>query len=46
MPVILNAECYDLWLDPGMTDAGAASEMLKPYHALLCGEQSDQSRRE
>jgi len=31
MPVILDPDNYDLWLDPGMTDAGAVSEMLKPY---------------
>jgi hypothetical protein len=24
---------YDLWLDPGMRDVGAASELLKPYDA-------------
>jgi putative SOS response-associated peptidase YedK len=33
MPVILNADSYDLWLDPGMTDVGAASELLKPCDA-------------
>jgi putative SOS response-associated peptidase YedK len=31
MPVILNHADYDLWLDPGMTNAEAVSEMLKPY---------------
>ena len=30
MPVILNPDSYDLWLDPGFTDVAAASEMLKP----------------
>ncbi len=35
MPVILDPASYDLWLDPGMTDAGAASELLKPYDARL-----------
>jgi putative SOS response-associated peptidase YedK len=31
MPVILDPDGYDLWLDPGMRDAGAASDLLKPY---------------
>jgi putative SOS response-associated peptidase YedK len=35
MPVILDPDGYDLWLDPGMTDAGAASELLKPCDARL-----------
>ena len=35
MPVILNADAYDLWLDPGFTDVTAASELLKPYDAKL-----------
>jgi len=35
MPVILNREAYDLWLDPGMNDAGVVSEVLKPYDARL-----------
>jgi putative SOS response-associated peptidase YedK len=33
MPVILDSDCYDLWLDPGMQDTSAATEMLKPYGA-------------
>ena len=33
MPVILDPDRYDLWLDPGMKNAGAASELLKPYDA-------------
>jgi putative SOS response-associated peptidase YedK len=33
MPVILDPDAYDLWLDPGMTNAAAASELLKPYDA-------------
>jgi putative SOS response-associated peptidase YedK len=33
MPVILDPDICDLWLDPGMRDAAAASELLKPYHA-------------
>jgi len=35
MPVILDSDSYDLWLDPGMRDAGAASELLKPCDARL-----------
>jgi putative SOS response-associated peptidase YedK len=35
MPVILNPDAYDLWLDPGFTDVAAASELLKPYDARL-----------
>ena len=33
MPVILDPDGYDLWLDPGMTKVEAVSEMLKPYDA-------------
>jgi putative SOS response-associated peptidase YedK len=33
MPVILDPDSYDLWLDPGFTDVAAASEMLRPYDA-------------
>ena len=35
MPVILDSDGYDLWLDPGMRDASAASELLKPCDARL-----------
>jgi putative SOS response-associated peptidase YedK len=35
MPVILDPDSYDLWLDPGMQDVTAASEMLKPCDAGL-----------
>jgi putative SOS response-associated peptidase YedK len=35
MPVILDADSYDLWLDPGMKDVVAASELLKPCDARL-----------
>jgi hypothetical protein len=31
MPIILDPDGYDLWLDPGMTNVAAASELLKPY---------------
>jgi putative SOS response-associated peptidase YedK len=33
MPAILDPETYDLWLDPGMHDLRAVSDMLKPYDA-------------
>jgi putative SOS response-associated peptidase YedK len=33
MPVILDPDGYDLWLDPGMRDVAAASELLKPCDA-------------
>jgi putative SOS response-associated peptidase YedK len=35
MPVILDPDGYELWLDPGMTNATAASDLLKPYDARL-----------
>jgi putative SOS response-associated peptidase YedK len=31
MPVILDPGNYDLWLDPGMRDASAVSDLLEPY---------------
>jgi putative SOS response-associated peptidase YedK len=33
MPVILDPDDYDLWLDPGKTNVEAVSEMLKPFDA-------------
>ncbi|HEY6769384.1 MAG TPA: SOS response-associated peptidase [Candidatus Sulfotelmatobacter sp.] len=38
MPVILNPDNYDLWLDPGMQNVIAISELLKPYdtRSLRC----------
>src|ERR1700756_5147603 len=33
MPVILQPDSYDLWLDPGMTDVQVVSEILKPFGA-------------
>lgn len=33
MPVILNPDGYDLWLDPGMHDERVISDLLKPYDA-------------
>jgi len=35
MPVILDPDSYDLWLDPGMQNVAAASDHLKPYDARL-----------
>jgi hypothetical protein len=33
MPVILERDCYDLWLDPGLQNVAEASELLKPFDA-------------
>ena len=33
MPVILDRDSYDLWLDPGMQNVAAISELLKPCDA-------------
>jgi putative SOS response-associated peptidase YedK len=33
MPVILEPDSYDLWLDPGMQNVAAVSDLLKPYDA-------------
>ena len=35
MPVILDPDGYDAWLDPGMKDVDSASERLKPLDARL-----------
>jgi putative SOS response-associated peptidase YedK len=35
MPVILAPDSYDLWLDPGMQNAAAVSELLKPLDRRL-----------
>jgi len=35
MPVILGQDAYELWLDPGMQDVAAISELLTPYDARL-----------
>jgi putative SOS response-associated peptidase YedK len=35
MPVILDPDAYDVWLDPGMNDVIAISELLKPFDARL-----------
>jgi len=46
MPVILNPDSYDLWLDPGMKEVTAVSELLRPLRcpadAALSSEQSGQ----
>jgi putative SOS response-associated peptidase YedK len=35
MPVILDSDNYDIWLDPRMKNVTTASELLKPYDARL-----------
>jgi putative SOS response-associated peptidase YedK len=35
MPVILNKNDYDRWLDPGMTKVEAVSELLTPFDGRL-----------
>lgn len=35
MPVILDPKNHDLWLDPGMNDGAAASDLLKPFDFRL-----------
>jgi len=35
MPVTLNQDSYDLWLDPGMKDVAAVSELLRPCDTRL-----------
>lgn len=35
MPVILDPDSYDLWLDAGISDVQLVSELLKPYDARL-----------
>ena len=35
MPVILDPDCYDLWLDPAMTKVDVVTDMLKPNRADL-----------
>ena len=48
MPVILDPDAYELWLDPGMTNVAAACELLKPYDArlMLCYSVSTQINSE
>lgn len=33
MPVILDKDSYDVWLDPGMRDVDAILELLRPFDA-------------
>ena len=33
MPVILQPNAYDLWLDPGVTDPAKVADLLKPFDA-------------
>jgi putative SOS response-associated peptidase YedK len=35
MPVILNPDTYDFWLDPGMEDVATVSELLRPCDGRL-----------
>lgn len=35
MPVILDRDSYDLWLDPGITDVQKIAELLKPFNPAL-----------
>jgi putative SOS response-associated peptidase YedK len=35
MPVILNADDYDQWLDPAFTRVEALKELLRPLDATL-----------
>jgi putative SOS response-associated peptidase YedK len=35
MPVILNPDHYDLWLDPAFRNTASVSEMLKPFDATI-----------
>ena len=46
MPVILDPDSYDLWLDPGMTDVagrlGTAEALRCSFDAELSGQQSSQ----
>jgi putative SOS response-associated peptidase YedK len=44
MPVILRRDDYDLWLDPGMEDADAVSDLLKPFDARLMRSYAVSSR--
>src|SRR5215470_18103655 len=35
MPVILERDCYDVWLNPGVRDVTGVAKLLKPYDASL-----------
>ena len=44
MPVILEQESYDLWLDLGMQNAATISELLRPYDSRLMSSYPVSSR--
>jgi putative SOS response-associated peptidase YedK len=44
MPVILDSHKYDLWLDPGMTNVEAVSDLLKPFDVRLMRSYAVSSR--
>jgi putative SOS response-associated peptidase YedK len=50
MPVILDPDSYDFWLDPGMNDVRAVSELVEALRceadAVLSREQSREQRGE
>jgi putative SOS response-associated peptidase YedK len=35
MPVILNRDSYDFWLDPGMNNVASVADLLRPCDARL-----------
>jgi putative SOS response-associated peptidase YedK len=35
MPVIVDRDCYDLWLDPGIHDVQVVSKLMRPFEARL-----------
>jgi|SRR5882724_1060880 len=35
MPVIIEKDAYDLWLDPGVTDPAQVADLLKPFDPRL-----------
>jgi putative SOS response-associated peptidase YedK len=37
MPVIVDPDAYDLWIDPGMKDTRVVSDLLRPYDAPQMG---------
>jgi putative SOS response-associated peptidase YedK len=44
MPVILHRHDDDAWLDPGMTNVEALSDLLKPFDAGLMRSHAVSSR--
>ena len=44
MAVILEPDSYDFWLDPGMRDVSAASDVLRPCDARLMRRYSVSTR--